>query len=158
MFFQSRSWCGLLVCFFAGATLGRAAVQAFWQPRFGTSGATSFTGRGESQAATRCRSPVLDFPQPACVHVENEASNGYILGNPWMCPDFLDLLPCVLLRVFVGKEAHRGRRGVTRFFGELFVQLLVSEGCESAARVIEEHDLLATQDPRGNDKFSHHVV
>jgi hypothetical protein len=40
-----------------------------------------------------------------------------------MCPDFLDLLPSVLLRVFLGKEAHRGRRGVTRFFGELFIRL-----------------------------------
>src|ERR1700733_10896698 len=51
-----------------------------------------------------------------------------------------------------------GRRGVTRFSGDLLVQLLVSEGCEPAAGVIEEHDLLATQDPRGNDEFSEHVV
>ena len=42
------------------------------------------TGLRKSQAATLRRSSTLDFPQPTCVHVENEASNGYILGNPWM--------------------------------------------------------------------------
>jgi hypothetical protein len=80
---------------------------------------------------------MLDFPQPTCVHVENEASNGYILGDPWMRPDLLDLRPSVLLRVLEGKQAHRDRRGVTRFSGDLVVQLLVSEGCEPAAGVIE---------------------
>src|SRR3984885_8991455 len=137
---------------------GRAAVQAFSQPRLGTSGVTSVTGRGDSKAATMRRSPRLDFPQPTCVHVENETSNGYILGNSWMRPNFLDLRPSVLLRVLEGKEAHPDRSGVTRFSGDLVVQLLVSEGCEPAAGVIEEHDLLATQDPRGNDEFSEHVV
>src|SRR5271170_6774257 len=82
---------------------------------------------------------MLDFPQPTCVHVENEASNWYILGNPWMRPDLLDLRPSVLLRVLEGKQAHRNRCGVTRLSGDLVVQLLVSEGCEPAAGVIEEH-------------------
>src|ERR1700722_13877491 len=75
-----------------------------------------------------------------------------------MRPDFLYLRPSVLLRVLEGKQAHRDRRGVTRFSGELVVQLLVGESCETAAGVIEEHDLLAPQDPRGDDKFSQHVV
>src|SRR3977135_3675214 len=106
--------------------------------------------RGKPQAAAMRRSPMLDFPQPTCVHVENKPSNGYILGNPWMCSHFVDLRASVLLRVLEGKQAHRDRRGVTRFSGDLIVQLLVS--------VIEEHDLLATQDPHGNDEFSEHVV
>ena len=46
---------------------------------------------------------MLDFPQPTCVHVENETSNGYILGDPWMRPDFLDLLPCIFLGVLIGE-------------------------------------------------------
>ena len=54
------------------------------------------------------------------------------------------------------KENKRIGTGVASpvLSGELIVQLLVSEGREPAARVIEEHDLLAPQDPRGNDKFS----
>ena len=32
MLFQDGSWCGLLISFFEGAALARAAVQAFWQP------------------------------------------------------------------------------------------------------------------------------
>src|ERR1700722_10035418 len=158
MSFQSGSWCGLLIWFSEGATPGRATVSAFWQPRFGTSGATSVTGRCKSQAATPRRSSMLDFSQPTCVHVENEAPNGHILGNPWMRPDLRDLRASVLLGVLAGKQAHRDGRDVARFSGELVVQLLVSEGCEPAAGVIEEHHLLAPQDPRGNDKFSQHVV
>src|SRR5271165_6750053 len=121
---------------------------------------TTVTGRRESRAATLSRSSrvTMNFPQPTRVHVVNEASDGNVFGNPRMRPHFLDLRPSVLLRVLEGKEAHRGRRGVTRFSGELVVQLLVSEGCEPAARVIEEHDLLAPEDPRGNDKFSQHIL
>jgi hypothetical protein len=32
MLFLDGSWCGLLISFFEGAALARAAVQAFWQP------------------------------------------------------------------------------------------------------------------------------
>jgi hypothetical protein len=43
---------------------------------------------------------MLDFPQPICVHVENEPSSGYILGNPGMQPDFLDLRPVFSSEVY----------------------------------------------------------
>src|ERR1700735_3918532 len=121
-------------------------------------GRTYLTGRPNLKRRRPRQSCVLDFPQPTCVHVENKSSNGYILGNPWMRPDSIDLRPSVFLRVLEGKQAHRDRRGVTRFSGELVVQLLISEGCEPAAGVIEKHDLLAAQNPRGNDKFSQNIV
>jgi hypothetical protein len=41
-------------------------------------------GPPEAQAGTPRRSFNHDFPQPTRVHVENEASNRYILGDPRM--------------------------------------------------------------------------
>ena len=95
-----------------------------------------------------------DFLQSTGVHVENEASDSDIFRYPWMGSDLPDLHSRVLPRVFEGKQTHRDRRGVTSLSGELFVQLLVSEGCEAATGVIEEHDFLASQDPRGDNEFS----
>src|SRR5580698_4745765 len=74
----------------------RGGVGIFRQPRFGTSGATSVTGRRLSGDAASVIHD--DFFQPTCVHVENEASNRHIPRYPRMRPNFSDLRPSVFLR------------------------------------------------------------
>src|ERR1700733_761818 len=64
----------------------------------------------------------FDFNQPPGVHVENRAAHRDLFGNPGMRPDFLDLLPCIFLAIFIGEESHwSGRRIPGRSFNFAFI-------------------------------------
>ena len=108
--------------------------RRFGSPASELAGPTLVTGRSSSGDAASVIDD--DFFQSTRVHVENEASNSNILGYPRMRPNLSDLRSSVFLRVLERKQAHRGRRGVTRFSGNLVVQLLVSEGRKPTAGVI----------------------
>src|SRR4051794_12496591 len=83
----------------------------------------------------------LDFTQETRFHVEDETSDGNLLGDPWVRSHLQHLFPRVLSGILVGEEVHRSRRCFSRYGGEFRVQLVIAEGGESAAGVIEQHDL-----------------
>ena len=59
----------------------------------------------------------LHFPQETGVHVENKPAHGDVLGNPGMRPDFLNLLPCIYLKVLM---THRFALRANRAAGLVF--------------------------------------
>src|SRR4051812_39323753 len=75
-----------------------------------------------------------------------------------MSPDEPDLLAGVLLGVAEREEAHRRRRGIAARRRELRIQLRVGEGRESAARVVQQHDLGGAQHTRRDDQLAEHVL
>ena len=99
----------------------------------------------------------FNFSQSAGVHVENDAAHGDLFGNPGMRPDFLDLLPGILLGILVGEEAHWSRRSISGRSAQLRVQLLICECGESAAGVVEEQYLCGSEYTVGNDKFPENI-
>src|SRR5277367_6917701 len=107
-----------------------------------------------SRVRRRARVKLLfDFPQFARVHVENGAAHGDFLGNPGMRPDFLDLLPGILLGVLVGEEAHWSGRRISSRRAQLRVQLVICEGREPAAGVVEKQYLCRSEYTVGDNQF-----
>src|ERR1700733_12465314 len=92
-----------------------------------------------SQALRSCSN--FDFAQFARVHVENDAADGDVFGNPGMRPDFLDLLPGICLGVLIGEESHWSRRRIAGGSAQLGVQFGICECREPAAGVVEEQYL-----------------
>src|SRR3984885_16201163 len=74
-----------------------------------------------------------------------------------MRPDFLDLLPGILLGVLIGKEAHWSRRSISGRSAQLCVQLLICECREPAAGVVEKQYLRGSQYTGGNNKLTENI-
>src|SRR5580658_355196 len=99
----------------------------------------------------------FDLAQDACFHIENYATHGDVFGNPRMRPDFLDLLPGILLRVLVSEESHRSRRRMPGRSAQLRVKRLICECGEPAAGVVEKQYLSASEDTVGNNNFRENI-
>src|SRR5580704_3900586 len=117
-------------------------------------------GTQSSKQAAR-RAPVqalFDFPQFAGGHVENDAAHRDLFGNPGMRPDFLDLLPRILLGVLIGEEAHWRRRRISRRSAQLRVQLVICKCREPAAGVVEKQYLCGSEYTVGNNEFRENII
>src|SRR5258708_1053821 len=75
-----------------------------------------------------------------------------------MRPDFLDLLPGILLGVLIGEEAHWSRRSISSRSAQLRVQLVICECREPAAGVIEKQYLCGSEYTIGNNKFPENIL
>src|ERR1700730_2562582 len=74
-----------------------------------------------------------------------------------MRPDFLDLLPGILLGVLIGEEAHWSRRSISGRSAQLRVQLGICGCREPAAGVVEKQYLCGSGYTVGNNKFSENI-
>src|SRR3954469_7771507 len=99
----------------------------------------------------------LYFPKQTSFYVEKKASNRNIFCNPWMLPHFFDLFPSILLGVSVRKETHGSGRCVAGGSSKLRVQLIIGEGSESTAGVVEKQYLCCSEYTGRNNKLSENI-
>src|ERR1700733_2177404 len=72
--------------------------------------------------------------------------------------DFLDLFPGILLGVLIGEEAHWSRRSISGGSAQLCVQLVICEGREHAAGMVEKQYLSGSQYTGGNNKLTENIL
>src|ERR1700678_3637465 len=75
-----------------------------------------------------------------------------------MRPDFLDLLPGILLGILIGEEAHWSGGGISGRSSQLRVQLVIGECREPASGVVEKQYLCGSEYTVGNNKFPENIV
>src|ERR671937_349456 len=103
------------------------------------------------------RRPKLgDLTQPTGLDLVHKAADLILLRDEWACLDPRNRLPHILLEIVEG--LRRPLRLDARLVLELPTKVVVSERQHAAVRVVDQHDLLGSEQPLRNGQRSDLVV